>query len=41
MRVETKTWGLNEEELTHLKQLEFLLSDKFIQNDSKDKYISN
>lgn len=40
MRVETKTWGLNEEELTHLKQLEFLLSDKFIQNDSKDKYIS-
>jgi hypothetical protein len=40
MRVETKTWGLNEEELTHNTQLEFLLSDNFIQNESKDKYIS-
>jgi len=40
MRVETKTWGLNEEELTYLKQLEFLISDNFIKNESKDKYIT-
>jgi hypothetical protein len=40
MRVETKTWGLNEEELTHQTQLEFLMSDNFIKNDSNDKYIS-
>ncbi len=40
MRVETKIWGLNEEELTHQLQLEFLLSDNFIENNNKDKYIS-
>ena len=40
MRVETKTWGLNNEELTHQVQLEFLMSDNFIQNDINDKYIS-
>lgn len=41
MRVETKTWGLNEEELTHQRQLEFLITDDFITNNKKDKYISN
>ena len=40
MRVETKTWGLNKEELTHLKQLEFLMFDNFIENENKDKYIT-
>ena len=40
MRIETKTWGLNEEELSHKKQLEFLMSDNFIENKTKDKYIS-
>ena len=40
MRVETKTWGLNEEELTHQIQLDALISDKFIENESKDTYIS-
>lgn len=39
MRVETKTWGLNEEELTHQKQLEFLMLDNFIENDTRDKYV--
>lgn len=40
MRVETKTWGLNEEELSHQIQLEFLMSDNFMENKSKNKYIS-
>lgn len=40
MRVETKTWGLNDEELTHQRQLDFLISDDFIENNNKDKYIS-
>ena len=40
MRVETKTWGLNDEELTHQRQLEFLISEDFIENNKKDKYIS-
>jgi hypothetical protein len=40
MRVETKTWGLNEEELTHQIQLDALISDNFIENESKDTYIS-
>lgn len=40
MRVETKTWGLNEEELTHQIQLESLMSDNFIENENKDKYIA-
>lgn len=39
MRVETKSWGLNEQDLIHEKQLSIL---KSIQNDSfeKDAYIS-
>ncbi len=40
MRVETKTWGLNEEELAHQIQLDFLMSENFVKNESKDKYIS-
>lgn len=40
MRVETKTWGLNEEELSHHVQLNTLMSEHFIENNSKDKYIS-
>jgi hypothetical protein len=40
MRVETKSWGLNEEELTHKRQLDFLLSDNFIKNDNNNTYIS-
>ena len=41
MRVETKTWGLNEEELTHKKQLDFLLSENFIKNENNNNnYIS-
>jgi len=39
MRIETKTWGLNEEELTHKIQLEVLMSDNFIDNKNRDKYI--
>jgi hypothetical protein len=38
MRVETKTWGLNEEELSHQNQLNNLRSDGFTVNDNKDKY---
>ena len=41
MRVETKTWGLNNEQLNHDKQLEFLISDDFIENNNNNKYISN
>ena len=37
MRVETKTWNLNKEELTHQKQLEVLMSNNFTKNN--DKYI--
>jgi hypothetical protein len=40
MRVETQTWGLNEQELSHQNQLNFLMCDEFIVNDNKDKYIS-
>jgi len=40
MRVETKSWGLNEEELSHQIQLESLMSYDFIENGSKDKYIA-
>jgi hypothetical protein len=40
MRVETKTWGLNDTELTHQKQLQYLMSDNFIVNQNKDKYIT-
>lgn len=40
MRVETKTWGLNENEIAHQRQLEFLMLDDFIKNVNKDKYVS-
>lgn len=40
MRVETKTWGLKEPELSHQTQLEYILSDDFLTN-KKDKYISS
>lgn len=40
MRVETKTWCLNDEELTHQRQLDFLISYNFIKNDNKDTYLS-
>lgn len=40
MRVETKTWGLNEDNLNYNTQLEFVMSDNFIKNICKDKYIS-
>ena len=36
-RVETQTWGLNENELSHENQLNILLSDDFY--NIKDKYI--
>ena len=38
MRIETKTWGLNDEELSHQKQLNNLMCDGFIVNEYKDKY---
>ena len=38
LRVETKTWGLNDEELTHQKQLNNIICDEFIVNENKDKY---
>jgi len=40
MRVETKTWGLNEEALSHETQLKIVKSDDFIINKNKDKYVS-
>ena len=40
MRIETKTWGLNEQDLSYEKQLNILLRDDFICNDDKDKYTS-
>jgi hypothetical protein len=40
MRVETKTWGLNDEELSYQKQLNNLICDGFIVNEDKDKYKS-
>ena len=40
MRVETKTWGLNDEELAHQKQLNYLMCDGFIVNEDKYKYKS-
>ena len=41
MRVETKTWCLNEEELTHKLQLEVLTLNNFMENDKNkmDKYL--
>jgi len=38
-RVETKTWGLNEDELSYERQLSILMCDDFIVNNNKDKYI--
>ena len=32
MRVETKTWGLNEEELSYQTQINMLMSENFINN---------
>ena len=40
LRVETKTWGLNDEELAHQKQLNNIMCDEFIVNEDKDKYKS-
>lgn len=40
MRVETKTWNLNEDEIAHQKQLEVLMLDNFTENIKKDKYMS-
>lgn len=40
MRVETKTWGLSEEELSHQTQLNSLMYNEFIINNNKDKYIT-
>ena len=44
MKIETKTWGLNEKDLSHEKQItnlqNMLVSNDFIVNDNKDKYIS-
>jgi hypothetical protein len=40
MRVETKTWGLSEEELSHQTQFNMLISDNFINNENHNKYIS-
>jgi hypothetical protein len=42
MRVETKTWGLNKEELTHQTQINALMVENFINNDNNNnnnKYI--
>ena len=40
MRVETKTWGLNEEELSYETQINMLMVDNFINNENNNKYIS-
>lgn len=40
MRVETKFWGLNDEELSHNKQLNDLTDPYFIQKEDKNTYIS-
>jgi hypothetical protein len=40
MRVETKTWGLNEEELSHETQINILMGENFINNENNNKYIS-
>jgi hypothetical protein len=39
MRVETKTWGLNEEELSHQTQINMLMVENFINNENNNKYI--
>ena len=38
MRVETKTWGLNQEDLSYKNQLNILLKDDFLLNDEIDSY---
>ena len=40
MRVETQTWGLSEEELSHQRQINMLMSENFINNENNNKYIS-
>lgn len=40
MRVETQFWGLNDEELSHNKQLNDLMDPYFIKNEDKNAYIS-
>ena len=40
MRVETKTWGLNEHELSHQTQINALMMDNFINNENNNTYIS-
>jgi 5-methylcytosine-specific restriction endonuclease McrA len=39
-RVETKTWGLNESELTHKFQFDFINDPNIFNNPFKDKYIT-
>lgn len=39
-RVETKTWGLGEEELSHKVQLECINNANILNNPFKDKYLS-
>jgi len=40
MRVETKTWGLSEKELSHQTQINMLMSENCINNENNNKYIS-
>ena len=40
MRVETKTWGLSEDELSHQTQINALMMDNFINNENNNTYIS-
>ena len=40
MRVETKTWGLSEEELSHQTQINMLMSENCINNENNNKYKS-
>lgn len=39
-RVETNTWGLNETELSHKTQLEFINDENILNNSFKNKYIT-
>jgi hypothetical protein len=38
-KVETKTWGLDEMQLSHEMQLKYLMSDNFIDDKTKNNYI--
>lgn len=40
MRVETKTWGLSEDELSYQTQINMLMTDNFINNEHNNTYIS-